>query len=57
AADIEHGPNYRRSLFMFKVLYYFVSLLNFRRTLAGWKRHRFAIQDMGALQGETVLKS
>ena len=57
AADLEHGPGYRRSLFMFKVVYYFVSLINFRRTWAGWKRHRFAIRDMGPLKGETILKS
>ena len=56
AADIHHGPDYRRSLFMFKVIYYFVSLLNFRRTWAGWKRHRFNVRDMGALKGETILK-
>jgi flavin-dependent dehydrogenase len=56
AADIHHGPDYRRSLFMFKVIYYFVSLLNLRRTWGGWKRHRFNIRDMGKLQGETILK-
>ena len=35
---------------MFKVIYYFVSVLNWRRTYAGWKRHRFNIRDMGPLQ-------
>ncbi|MDM0075868.1 NAD(P)/FAD-dependent oxidoreductase [Variovorax sp. J2P1-59] len=54
AADIHHGPAYRRSLFMFKAMYYFVSLLNWRRTYAGWKRHRFNIRDMGPLKGETI---
>ncbi len=57
AADIHHGPDYRRSLFMFKVIYYFVSLLNLRRTWAGWKRHRFNVRDVGPLKGESILKS
>jgi flavin-dependent dehydrogenase len=57
AADIEHGPAYRRSLFMFKVIYYLVSALNWRRTYAGWKRHRHNIRDMGPLSGETILKA
>ncbi len=56
AADLHHGPGYRWSLFMFKVVYYFVSTLNWRRTIAGWKRHRHNIRDMGQLQGETILK-
>lgn len=55
AADIRHGPDYRRSLFMFKAIYYFVSLINLRRTWTGWKRHRFNVRDMGALKGETIL--
>ena len=55
AADIRHGPDYRRSLFMFKAIYYFVSLINLRRTWTGWKRHRFNVRDMGALKGDTIL--
>ena len=54
-ADIHHGPAYRRSLFMFKVLYYALSIVNWRRTYAGWKRRRTNIQDHGALRGETVV--
>ncbi|MDP9898248.1 NAD(P)/FAD-dependent oxidoreductase [Variovorax ginsengisoli] len=57
AADMRQGPAYRGSLMMFKAVYCFVSLLNLRRTMAGWKRHRVNIQDMGPLQGETILKS
>jgi flavin-dependent dehydrogenase len=57
AADLGHGPAYRRSLFMFKVVYYFVSLMNWRRTYEGWKRHRANIRDMGMLKGETILKA
>ncbi|WP_076997459.1 NAD(P)/FAD-dependent oxidoreductase [Variovorax sp. KK3] len=57
AADLDHGPAYRRSLWMFKVVYYVVSVLNWRRTYAGWKRHRFNIRDMGALRGETIMKA
>jgi flavin-dependent dehydrogenase len=57
AADLRHGSAYRFSLVMFKVVYYFVSLLNWRRTYAGWKRHRHNIRDMGRLRGETVLEA
>jgi flavin-dependent dehydrogenase len=58
AADIhQEGPRYRRSLLMFKMVYYFVSLLNPRRTIDGWKRHRFNIRDMGMLRGETIMKA
>ncbi|WP_332824998.1 NAD(P)/FAD-dependent oxidoreductase [Ramlibacter sp.] len=57
AADLQHGARYRRSLFMFKVMYYLVSLLNWRRTYAGWKRHRFNIRDMGPLRGETIQRA
>jgi flavin-dependent dehydrogenase len=55
-ADLRHGRSYRLSLFMFKVIYYFVSVMHWPRTYAGWKRHRLNIRDMGALKGETVLK-
>ena len=57
AADLQHGLPYRFSLFMFKAVYYFVSVLNWRRTYAGWKRHRFNIRDMGALRGETIVNT
>lgn len=56
AADIHHGPAYRRSLFMFKVLYYLVSLAHPLRTFKGWRRHKVNIQDYGLLRGETVQK-
>ncbi|RYY64651.1 MAG: hydroxylase, partial [Comamonadaceae bacterium] len=57
-ADIHHqGPGYRRSLFMFKVIYYFVSVMHPRRTFEGWKRHRTNIRDYGALRGETIQKA
>jgi flavin-dependent dehydrogenase len=57
AANIDHGPAYRASLVMFKAVYYLVSILNWRRTYEGWKRHRFNVRDMGALRGETILKA
>jgi flavin-dependent dehydrogenase len=57
AADLNHGWPYRRSLIMFKVIYYLVSVTNWRRTYAGWKRHRFNIRDMGALKGETIVNA
>ena len=56
AADLRHGRRYRLSLVMFKLVYYFVSVLNWRRTFEGWKRHRVNIRDVGPLRGETVLK-
>jgi flavin-dependent dehydrogenase len=57
AADLQHGLRYRLSLVMFKAIYYFVSVLNWRRTYAGWQRHRLNIRDMGPLKGETILKA
>ena len=58
AADIhQQGPAYRKSLRMFKVLYYLVSVLNWRRTYAGWKRRAANIRDHGPLRGETILKA
>ena len=57
AADIHHGPAYRRSLVMFKVLYYFVSLMHPLRTFRGWRQHRVNIRDYGMLRGETIQKS
>jgi len=57
AGDIYKGTPMWGALRMFKVLYYGISLANFRRTMAGWKQHRFNIRDMGALKGETILKS
>ncbi|MBH1966271.1 MAG: tryptophan 7-halogenase [Comamonadaceae bacterium] len=57
AADLHHGPAYRRSLFMFKVFYYLISLRYFKRTYAGWKRHKVNIRDTGLLRGETIMKA
>jgi flavin-dependent dehydrogenase len=57
AADLHHGPAYRRSLWMFKAVYYFVSFMHPRRTFAGWKRHKDNVRDMGLLRGETILKA
>ena len=42
------------ALRMFKAIYYMVSLGNFRRSFAGWKRHRVNIRDTGPLRGETI---
>lgn len=57
AADLGHGLRYRLSLVMFKTIFYFVSVLNWRRTYAGWRRHGYNIRDMGPLKGETILKA
>jgi len=54
AADLEHGLPFRLSLAMFKVVYYIVSVADWRLTENGWKRHRFNIRDMGMLKGETI---
>ena len=54
AADLDHGPAFRRSLVMFKVVYYVISIVNGRRSWLGWKRHRDNIKDYGALRGETI---
>jgi len=57
AADLTPKPGFGRSVFMFKVVYYFVSVINWRRTYAGWKRRPDNIRDHGPLQGETVMKA
>ena len=57
AGDIYRGTPFWGALRMFKALYYFISAMHPRRTWAGWKRHRDNIRDMGALKGETILKS
>ncbi len=54
AADLHHGPAFRRSLFMFKVLYYAISIAHLPRTVRGWRRHRINIADHGKLRGETI---
>ena len=54
AADIHHGPAYRQSLRMFKVVYYFVSLAHPVRSWRGWRRRSKNIQDHGKLRGETI---
>ncbi|MGE0801103.1 MAG: NAD(P)/FAD-dependent oxidoreductase [Lautropia sp.] len=57
AADLQHGPRFRRSLFMFKVVYYVVSLLHPMRTWRGFWRHRTNIRDYGLLKGETIQRA
>ncbi|WP_225783170.1 NAD(P)/FAD-dependent oxidoreductase [Xenophilus sp. Marseille-Q4582] len=57
AADLAPKRGFRRSVLMFKVVYYFISVTNWRRTYAGWKRRAFNIQDHGPLRGETVHKT
>ncbi len=57
AGDIYRGTPIWGALRMFKVIYYAVSISNFRRTFEGWKRHRFNTRDMGLLKGETIVKA
>ena len=40
-----------------KVIYYLISLKHLGRTIAGWKRHKVAIADMGMLDSESVFKA
>ena len=40
-----------------KGLYYVISLKNLGRTIAGWKRRREVIRDVGVLDGETILRA
>lgn len=54
AADLHHGPAYRRSLFMFKVLYYVISLAHPIRSWRGWRERKRNIQEFGKLRGETI---
>lgn len=54
AGDIYNGTPFWGRLRVFKALYYGISLAHLRRTIGGWKRHRFNIRDMGRLQGETI---
>ncbi len=56
AGDIYGNTPMWRALGMFKLMYYGISIANFRRTWAGWKRHRFNTRDMGMLKGETIVK-
>ncbi|GAP37228.1 NAD(P)/FAD-dependent oxidoreductase [Piscinibacter sakaiensis] len=57
AADMRHGLGQRLALAMFRVVYYAISIGHWRRTLAGWRRHREAARDHGPLRGETVLRT
>ena len=57
AADLTPKPGFRRSLLMFKLVYYFISVTNWRRTYAGWKRRAANVQDHGPLRGETVMRT
>ncbi|MGE0799119.1 MAG: NAD(P)/FAD-dependent oxidoreductase [Lautropia sp.] len=54
AADLGHGARLRTSLFMFKVVYYLVSLMHPVRTWRGFRRRRLNIRDYGMLRGETI---
>ncbi len=56
AADLQHGPAFRRSLFMFKVLYYLVSVAHPARSFKGWTRRWRNIRDHGPLRGETIMR-
>jgi len=57
AADLAPKPGFARSVFMFKLVYYFISVTNWRRTYAGWKRRGLNGADHGPLRGETVMKA
>jgi flavin-dependent dehydrogenase len=54
AGDIYGKTRIRGALYVFKALYYFVSVLHMRRTYHGWKRHGRVARDSSAMPGETV---
>jgi flavin-dependent dehydrogenase len=56
AGDIYASRPYWLSLQAFKGIYYLISLKNLRRTLGGMRRRKFNIQDVGPVNGETVLE-
>jgi flavin-dependent dehydrogenase len=47
----------RLSMWAFKGIYYGISLRSLGRSIAGWRRRRHNIRDMGPLQGETVIEA
>jgi flavin-dependent dehydrogenase len=57
AGDIYGKTPIWRSLRVLKGIYYAVSIANLRRTIEATRRRRRNIQDVGALQGETVLEA
>lgn len=54
AGDIYGKTPIWGALRVFKSLYYLVSVLNFRRTFEGWKRHGQVARDMSTMPGENV---
>ncbi|WP_395699158.1 NAD(P)/FAD-dependent oxidoreductase [Aquabacterium sp.] len=56
AGDLYGRVPIKPSLYVLKAVYYLLSIGNWRRTYAGWRRRRHNIQDFGPLQGETVMK-
>lgn len=56
AGDIYGSTPVWGPLRVLKGLYYLVSIGNFRRTFAAWRRRRHNIRDLGPLQGETVVE-
>jgi flavin-dependent dehydrogenase len=55
AGDIFGQTPLWRSLWAFKALYYFVSLLMLPTACAAWLRHRRQIRDVGATKGENIM--
>ena len=45
AGDLFRGTPIRRGLWLFRAIYYLVSLGDIRRSLAAWRRHAFNIRD------------
>ena len=54
AGDLYGKTPFWASLWMFKAVYYLISLGNLRRSWRGWRRRGFNIRDMGLLKGETI---
>jgi flavin-dependent dehydrogenase len=56
AGDLYGRTPIAASLLALKGIYYLISLRSLRRSIAGWRRRRRNIEDMGALRGENILE-
>jgi flavin-dependent dehydrogenase len=57
AGDIFGRTPFRRSLNLFKGIYYIASLLQWRAGLKHWRMRRDIARQFGAIEGETVMKT
>ncbi len=57
AGDLYGDSPIKPSLWALKGIYYLISIRNWRRSWAGWKRRHRNIEDMGPLAGENILEA